>query len=144
MGITNYDLRRTNFMENAVNKNAVACCSKRTADKAKELDWLDSALLLQLEKKLLDMCDGKASLFGGEDNGDVAIGGVVLLDYDVSFCTDVNLCPVAGGDGECGVRVYNIRFCVRGGKVISYEVRGRGKYEVFVKILPQGGVLRKG
>lgn len=131
-------------MEKAVNKNAVACCSKRTAEVKQEPVWLDSALLLQLEKKLLDMFDGQACFCRCENDADFAIAQCFLLDYDVSFCTDVNLCPVAGGDGECGVHVYNIRVCVRGGKVISYEVRGRGKYEVFVKILPQGGVLRKG
>lgn len=125
-------------MEKAVNKNAEACCSKRTA-KAKELDWLDSAFLLQLEKKLLDMFDGKASLFGGEDNGDVAIGGVVLLDYDVTFRTDVNLCPVAWGNGECGVHVYSVCVCVRGGRVASYTVRGMEPRQVFCRIMPCAG-----
>lgn len=125
-------------MENAVNKNAAACCSKRAAEGKRLPGWPDSALLLQLEEKLLDMFDGQSGFSRGENNGDVAVGGVVLFDYDVTFCADINLCPVAWGDGVCGVHAFTILVCVRGGKVISYEVWGRGKYEVFVKILPQG------
>ena len=125
-------------MENAVNKNAAACCSKRAAEGKRVPGWLDSALLLQLEEKLLDMFDGKPGFGGGENNGDVAVGGVVLFDYDVTFCADINLCPVAWGDGVCGVHAFTIQVCVRGGKVVSYEITGRDKYEFFSRILPQG------
>lgn len=124
-------------MENAVNKNAAACCSKRAAEGKRVPGWLDSALLLQLEEKLLKGGDGLFSFFCGEIDGNVVLAGLVLNDCDFSFFCDNEVCPVAGGDAVCG-HVYNIRVCVRGGKVISYEVRGRGKYEVFARILPQG------
>lgn len=101
--------------------------------------WLPgSALLLELEEKLLDMFDGNPGFGGGEDNGDVAVGGVVLFDYDVTFCADINLSPVAWGDGECGVHAFTIQVCVRGGKVVSYVIKGRNKNELFVRIMPQG------
>ncbi len=38
-------------MENAVNKNAVACCSKRTAGDKREAGWIDSALVAKFEEK---------------------------------------------------------------------------------------------
>lgn len=125
-------------MEKAVNKNAEACCCKRTA-KAKELDWLNSALLLQLEKKLLDMFDGQACFCRCENDADFAIAQCFLFDYDVSFCADVNLCPVAWGDGECGVHVYSVCVCVRGGRVASYTVRGMEPRQVFCRIMPCAG-----
>lgn len=101
-------------------------------------EWLDLALLLQLEEKLLDMFNGKPGFGGGEDNVDVAVGGVVLFDYDVTFCADINLSPVAWGDGVCGVHAFTIQVCVRGGRVVSYEIKGRNKNEFFVRIMPQG------
>lgn len=77
------------------------------ADRAKELTWLDSVLLVEFEKKLLDVLDGKSGFFGGENYGDFAVGRIVLSDYDVTFCADVNLCPVAWGDfcAFCGSHV---------------------------------------
>ena len=121
------------------NKAAVACCSKRTAGDSVKPSWLPgSALLLQFEEKLLNMFDGKAGFFRGEDDGDDSIGRVVLFDYDVSFVADINLCPVAWGDGVCGVHVFTILVCVRGGTVVSYEIKGRNKNELFVRIMPQG------
>ena len=128
-------------MDKAVNKNTVACCSKRTAEVKQEPVWLDSALLLKLEEKLLKDGDGLFGFFCGEIDGNVVHAGLVLNDCDFSFFCDNEVCPVAGGDAVCG-HAYNIRVCVRGGKVISYEVRGRGKYEVFVRVMPQGGLLR--
>ena len=124
--------------EDITNKAAAACCSKRAAEGKRVPGWLDSALLLQLEEKLLDMFDGKPGFGGGEDNGDVAVGGVVLLDYDVTFCADINLSPVAWRDGVCGFHAFTILVCVRGGKVVSYEIKGRNKNELFVRIMPQG------
>ena len=125
-------------MENAVNKNAAACCSKRAAEGKRVPGWLDSALLLQLEEKLLDMFDGQSGFGRGEDDGDVINTGLVLRDYDVAFVADINLCPVAWGDGVCGVHAFTIQVCVRGGKVVSYEITGRDKYEFFSRILPHG------
>ena len=124
--------------EEKTNKAAAACCSKRAAEGKRVPGWLDSALLLQLEEKLLDMFDGQSGFGRGEDDGDVINTGLVLRDYDVAFVADINLCPVAWGDGVCGVHAFTIQVCVRGGKVVSYEITGRGKYEVFVKILPHG------
>lgn len=125
--------------EDITNKAAAACGSKRTAGDGVKPGWLPgSALLLQLEEKLLDMFDGKPGFGGGEDNGDVINTGLVLFDYDVTFCADINLCPVAWGDGECGVHAFTILVCVRGGKVVSYEIKGRNKNELFVRIMPQG------
>ena len=119
------------------NKAAVACCCKRTAGDCVKPGWLpDSALLLQLEEKLLNMFNGKAGFFGGEDDGDDSIGRVVLFDYDVTFCADVNLCPVARVDGVCGIHAFTIRVCVRGGKVVSYEITGRNKNEFFSRVMP--------
>ena len=119
------------------NKAAVACCCKRTAGDGVLPGWLpDSALLLQLEEKLLTMFNGKAGFFGGEDDGDDSIGRVVLFDYDVTFCADVNLCPVARVDGVCGIHAFTIRVCVRGGKVVSYEITGRNKNEFFSRVMP--------
>lgn len=126
-------------MENAVNKNAVACCSKRTAGDKREAGWFGSALVAKFEEKFLQDGNDLLGFAGGEDNGVV----FSLVDYDVSFFVDFDFCPAAWGDGVGG-HAYTVSFKVRGGKVISYEVRGRGKYEVFVKILPQGGMLRKG
>lgn len=121
------------------NKAAAACCSKRAAGDSVKPGWLpESALLLQFEEKLLNMFNGKAGFFGGEDDGDDSIGRVVLFDYDVTFVADINLSPVAWGDGECGVHVFTIQVSVRGGKVVSYEIKGRNKNELFVRILPQG------
>ena len=118
------------------NKKAAACCNKRAADRAKELAWLDSALLVEFEKKLLDVLDGKAGFFGGENYGDFAVGRIVLSDYDVTFCADVNLCPVAWVDGECGVHAFTIQVSVRGGKVVSYVVRGNGPRQVYGRVFP--------
>lgn len=127
------------------NKKAAACCNKRAADGEQGPKWLDSALLLDLEKKLLDVFNGQAGFCRGEDDGDVIDAGLVLANCDFSLFCDVEFRPVAGVDGEgCGVHAYRIQGRVRGGKLISYEVRGRGEYEVFVKILPQDGVVRNG
>ncbi len=125
--------------EDKAKTNTAACCSKRAAEGKRLPGWLPgSAFLLELEEKLLDMFDGNPGFGGGEDNGDVAVGGVVLFDYDVTFCADINLCPVAWGDGVCGVHAFTILVCVRGGKVVSYEIKGRNKDEFFVRIMPQG------
>lgn len=122
--------------------NTAACCNKRAADREQGPKWLDSALLLDLEKKLLDVFNGQAGFCRGEDDGDVIDAGLVLANCDFSLFCDVEFRPVAGVDGEgCGVHAYRIQGRVRGGKLISYEVRGRGEYEVFVKILPQDGVV---
>lgn len=127
------------------NKKAAACCNKRAADGEQGPKWLDSALLLDLEKKLLDVFNGQAGFCRGEDDGDIIDAGLVLANCDFSLFCDVEFRPVAGVDGEgCGVHAYRIQGRVRGGKLISYEVRGRGEYEVFVKILPQDGVVRNG
>ena len=126
-------------MENAVNKNTAACCSKRAAGDSVKPGWLPgSALLLELEEKLLDMFDGQACFCRCENDADFAIAQCFLFDYDVSFCADVNLCPVAWGDGVCGVHAFTIQVFVRGGKVVSYEIKGRNKNELFVRIMPQG------
>lgn len=125
------------------NEAAVACGCKRTAGDGVMPGWLPgSALLLQFEEKLLNMFNGKAGFFGGEDDGDDSIGRVVLFDYDVSFVADVNLCPVAWGDGVCGVHAFTILVCVRGGKAVSYEVKGRAKHEFFARVLPQKQVVK--
>lgn len=125
--------------EDKAKTNTAACCSKRAAGDSVKPGWLPgSALLLELEEKLLDMFDGKSSFGGGEDDGDIIRTGLVLLDYDVTFCADINLCPVAWGDGVCGVHAFTIQVCVRGGKAVSYEIKGRNKNEFFVRILPQG------
>jgi len=125
--------------EDKAKTNTTACGRKRAAGDSVKPGWFPgSALLLQLEEKLLDMFDGKPGFGGGEDNGDVAVGGGVLFDYDVTFCADINLSPVAWGDGVCGVHAFTIQVSVRGGKVVSYEIKGRNKNELFVRILPQG------
>lgn len=126
-------------MEKAVNKNAEACCCKRTAGDKRETGWFGSALVAKFEEKFLQDGNDLLGFAGGKDDGVV----FSLVDYDVSFVVDFDFNAVAWGDGVGG-HAYTVSFKVRGGKVISYEVRGRGKYEVFVKILPQGGVLRKG
>ena len=82
------------------NKKAAACCNKRAADRAKELAWLDSALLVEFEKKLAQDADGLFCFLRGEEDGVV----LSLRDYDVSFVVDSEFCPVAWGNGECGVR----------------------------------------
>ena len=108
------------------NKAAVACCCKRTAGDGVLPGWLpDSALLLQLEEQLLDKFDGKPDF-----------GEMVLFDYDVTFCADVNLLPVAWRDGVGGVHAFTIRVCVRWGNVVSYEITGRNKNEFFSRVLP--------
>lgn len=125
-------------MENAVNKNAAACCSKRAAEDKRLPGWLDSALLLKLEEKLLKGGDGLFSFFCGEIDGNVVLAGLVLNDCDFSFFCDNEVCPVAGGDAVCGIHAFTILVCVRGGKVVSYEIKGRNKNELFVRIMPQG------
>lgn len=124
--------------EDKAKTNTAACCSKRAAEGKRVPGWLDSALLLQLEEKLLDMFDGQSGFGRGENDGDVINTGLVLRDYDVAFVADINLCPVAWGDGVCGVHAFTIQVCVRGGKVVSYEITGRDKYEFFSRILPHG------
>lgn len=44
--------------------------------------WLDSALLLDLEKKLLDVFNGQAGFCRGEDDGDIIDAGLVLANCD--------------------------------------------------------------
>ena len=113
--------------------NTAACCSKRAARITREAGWFGSALVAKFEEKFLQDGNDLLGFSGGKDDGVV----FSLVDYDVSFFVDFDFCPVAWGDGVGG-HAYTVSFKVRGGKVISYEVRGRGKYEVFVKILPHG------
>ena len=112
------------------NKKAAACCNKRAADRAKELAWLDSALLVEFEKKLLDG-DGLFCFLQGEED-EVCY----LLDYDVSFVVDSEFRPQRWGDGECGVHAFTIQVSVRGGKVVSYVVRGNGPRQVYGRVFP--------
>jgi len=119
--------------EDKAKTNTAACCSKRAAGITREAGWFGSALVAKFEEKFLQDGNDLLGFSGGEDDGVV----LSLRDYDVSFFVDFDFCPVAWGDGVGG-HAYTVSFKVRGGKVISYEVRGRGKYEVFVKILPQG------
>ena len=72
-------------MEKAVNKKAAACCNKRAADRAKGPKWLDSALLLDLEKKLLDVFNGQAGFCRGEDDGDIIDAGLVCGEVADAF-----------------------------------------------------------
>lgn len=119
------------------NKKAAACCNKRAADRAKELAWLDSAFLVEFEKKLLDVFNGQAGFCRGEDDGDVIDAGLVLANCDFSLFCDVEFRPVAGVDGEgCGVHAFTIQVRVRGGKVVSYVVRGNGPRQVYGRVFP--------
>lgn len=130
--LSKYELR--SFMSTEkTNKSTAACCSKRAARITREAGWFGSALVAKFEEKFLQDGNDLLGFSGGKDDGVV----FSLVDYDVSFFVDFDFCPVAWGDGVGG-HAYTVSFKVRGGKVISYEVRGRGKYEVFVKILPQG------
>lgn len=122
------------------NDAAVACGCKRTAGDGVMPGWLPgSAFLLQLEEKLCKGADGLFGFFCGEVDGNVVRAGLVLHDCDFSFFCDEDVCPVAGGDGVGGgVHAFTIQVCVRGGKVVSYEVKGRAKHEFFARVLPQG------
>ena len=125
--------------EDITNKAAAACCSKRAAGDSVKPGWLpDSAFLLKLEEKLLKGPDGLFGFFCGEVDGKLVNTGLILHDCDFSFCVDINVSPVAWGDGVCGVHAFTIQVCVRGGKVVSYEIKGRNKNELFVRIMPQG------
>ena len=114
------------------NKKAAACCNKRAADRTKELTWLDSAFLVEFEKKLAQDADGLFGFLRGEEDGVV----LSLRDYDVSFVVDSEFCPVAWGNGECGIHVFTIQVSVRGGKVVSYVVRGNEPRQVYGRVFP--------
>ena len=114
------------------NKKAAACCNKRAADRTKELTWLDSASLVEFEKKLAQDADGLFGFLRGEKDGVV----LSLRDYDVSFVVDSEFRPQGWGDGECGVHVFTIQVSVRGGKVVSYVVRGNGPRQVYGRVFP--------
>lgn len=119
------------------NKAAVACGCKRTAGDCVKPGWLpDSAFLLQLEEKLLKGADGLFGFFCGEVDGNVVNTRLVLRDCDFSFFCDEDVCPVARVDGVGGVHAFTIHVCVRGGKAVSYEVKGRAKHEFFARVLP--------
>lgn len=112
------------------NKKAAACCNKRAADREQGPKWLDSALLLDLEKKLLDVFNGQAGFCRGEEDGVV----LSLRDYDVSFVVDSEFRPQGWLNGECGVHAFTIQVSVRGGKVVSYVVRGNGPRQVYGRV----------
>lgn len=112
------------------NKRAAACCNKRAADRAKELTWLDSAFLVEFEKKLAQDADGLFGFLRGEEDGVV----LSLRDYDVSFVVDSEFRPQRWLNGECGVHAFTIQVSVRGGKVVSYVVRGNGPRQVYGRV----------
>ena len=114
------------------NKKPAACCNKRAADRTKALTWLDSAFLVEFEKKLAQDADGLFGFLRGEEDGVV----LSLRDYDVSFVVDSEFRPQGWGDGECGVHVFTIQVSVRGGKVVSYVVRGKGPRQVYGRVFP--------
>lgn len=111
------------------NKKAAACCNKRAADRAKELAWLDSAFLVEFEKKLAQDADGLFGFLRGEEDKVFS-----LLDYDVSFVVDSEFRPKRWLNGECGIHVFTIQVSVRGGKVVSYAVRGKGPRQVYGRV----------
>lgn len=114
---------------NDENKKAAACCNKRAADRAKELAWLDSAFLVEFEKKLAQDADGLFGFLRGEEDEVFS-----LRDYDVAFVVDSEFRPQGWGKSECGVHVFTIQVSVRGGKVVSYVVRGNGPRQVYGRV----------
>ena len=119
--------------EDKAKTNTAACCSKRAAGITREAGWFGSALVAKFEEKFLQDGNDLLGFSGGKDDCVV----FSLVDYDVSFFVDFDFCPVAWVDGVGG-HAYTVSFKVRGGKVVSYEIAGRDKYEFFARILPQG------
>jgi hypothetical protein len=118
-----------------------AAAAKRAAEikEARKLSWLNTALLPDFEKKLLDVFNKQACFCGGEDDGVL----FALSDYNVVFFVDEDFCPVGRIDGKACGHALRVTAEVREGKLISYQIAGHGKYERFVKLVTQHGVVKK-
>lgn len=117
-------------MEKAVNKNAVACCSKRTAGDKREAGWFGSALVAKFEEKFLQdgndlfgfssrfpglamflqcpeeepflhrLAEGAGGFACNDSNG--AGGEVELFPLEVAYVSEsLPECAYAAADGRC-------------------------------------------
>lgn len=124
----------------AEKRKATAARRAAAIEEARKLSWLNTALLLEFEKKLLDVFNKQARFCRGEDDGVL----FALSDYNVVFFVDEDFCPVGRVDGKACGHALRVTAEVREGKLISYQIAGHGKYERFVKLIAQPDFVKKG